>query len=392
MSNYDLRQYPTETINMFKIVAFYIVDRHYNYIYKFAIQKQSETNKSITDEYKASVALNLRAFKINDNHYTRTLKGMNSTYQTFTKFDSINLANFIDKFLLSFIPMEYFEMLTDKQKNDFMISILVNIFTKFARVLMEFSMLKNVIDDHQNKEHFKTLTRHAIDIQIEEREITSKKLLDSITSDSETVPIVVVEKMRESIKTLAREKIQAINEIKRQKQINKKLLMLIRKIQLEVQKNKERSVFRIETEPIEIEPVVDSDAPIPIKDIVTDSGYVPDNEEVFETEDIFGKDDDTNNTNNTNTINDNDTNNIDNNTDNTNTIDDNTNTIDNNTNTIDNNTNTINDNDGNLNNHEDLSHLIMNPDVEKPEPEIITAPTINMEDVLNDLDDYDNEN
>ena len=204
-------KYSAKTISIYEIIGTYFVDVYYNHLYISARDRykgQNNVTNSITDEYKNAIIAYVKGIKEDKNYYIKTIKGIHEWFKVNTRFSTIGLSDFIDKFLEEFIPKEHFENLNDKEKEFFLNKIVTDIVIEFSHNVISPDKLSMVIDDHKNSDNIAMWKHNIINIQIMEREKIFSLFMKKITERSEMVPIDLLERLKNEFGKLLKEKIE----------------------------------------------------------------------------------------------------------------------------------------------------------------------------------------
>ena len=176
----DRKNYNKKTISTFEIIAAYFVDVFYNHLYLNA--KKSHTlrpseNGSLTDAYKIAIVAYQDGLTRNKNHYDSTVKGVLDTYKIHTRFSTMTMDAFINEFLQQFIPDEHYRILSDQEKYAFVNDIIMFVVTSLSSNILQPSMMKMVIDNHDDDGNIRIWLDHIVDLQIYKREDIYHKFL-----------------------------------------------------------------------------------------------------------------------------------------------------------------------------------------------------------------------
>lgn len=183
----DRKKYPPTTIGVFQLVAAHMTDIFYNHLYAEAKKmKDSGRVGTVTDGYKSRVWAFIQSLDSNNKkdfkaaYYTAFLKGINRYFQTYTKFETLNLSDCIDKVVNEFIPVDFYSQLNKDKKRDVLYAVLIGCLKEYARKIIA-DHCGMIIDEHSEEGNVDTLRELAVDLLIIERHRMYKKFLVSAT-------------------------------------------------------------------------------------------------------------------------------------------------------------------------------------------------------------------
>jgi hypothetical protein len=104
------RNYNERALSIFELIGCYFVDIYYNHLYLTSKENNRLYGKSgsITDEYKNAVKAYLKGLQSNEKYYKKTVTGIHTFTQTYTRFTSITLVEFVNLILEQYLPQEHF--------------------------------------------------------------------------------------------------------------------------------------------------------------------------------------------------------------------------------------------------------------------------------------------
>ena len=207
----------------FEIIGSYFCDIYYNHLYLSAKSKKKNTDasntkphlsQSITDEYKQAVVAFGYAIKKDKNHYLKAITGMYRFYQTYSKYTTMTLNQFIDMLLGIFIPEDYINQLDSKQRDQLLVKIVISLIDNLCIFVTRPDILPLIIDNHGDSTNINMLQDHAVETLINERD----KMFSLFVSANVSPEQEIVTKLKSSLKDILKSKITLENENKTLKQ------------------------------------------------------------------------------------------------------------------------------------------------------------------------------
>mgnify|MGYP001596317729 FL=1 len=174
----------SKNITVFDTVGSYFVDIFYNHLYLCARSdvKKSEESLSTTDVYRKNVLSFMEGIAAIKNYKTVVNK-LHIFYQRNSFY--MSLSDFQDKFLTQFIPLEYYEDFSEAHKDNAFFNIITKSVKEFGVKIIQYH-LKNIIEDHLNRENVKILQDTLVDIFCIQRDLYYSQFAKAITNASDT--------------------------------------------------------------------------------------------------------------------------------------------------------------------------------------------------------------
>jgi hypothetical protein len=225
----DHRHYDKKIISTFNVIGCYFVDVYYNHLYLNAKDKvnMGASKKSLTDEYKNCVVLYTTALCKEDKYYKKTLTGIHEYYQMHTRYSNITLRDFINEFIQQFVPIEYYSIMTETDKNTILTKIITDIVKQFSKEVLKIDSLRRIIDQHSNEINPDILINKIVEIQTVIREnIFHEFVYNNSKDDADTINRDVVDKilnerniLANQVKLILKEKCKVVSELDKAKKI-----------------------------------------------------------------------------------------------------------------------------------------------------------------------------
>lgn len=271
----NIKNYDPAVISTFDIIGCYFVDIFYNHLYLSAesIRKKatfannandkSKQPRSLTDEYKSAVNAYMVGVTKDEKYYKKTITGLQTFYQTYTKYNTIGLNAFIDRIINTFLPEEYAGSLGNEEKEFFLNEIISSIIKEFCIRAVDIDHLRQIIDYHDNEENTRFWVNEFVTLQIAEREKIfqkfTRKLAGHPAEHYEKVDAAVAQKIADERDRIWRElesKIMELTELKAKYEESRRLAAKMHNIirGLEAQVAEMRAVREQTREPVR-EPV-----------------------------------------------------------------------------------------------------------------------------------------
>jgi len=212
------KDYDPAVLSTFDVIGCYFVDIFYNHLYLSANSIRKETSfaassgaaganssannmreRSLTDEYKSAVHAYMLGVTRDEKYYKKTITGLQTFYQTYTKYNTIGLNAFIDRVINTFLPEEYANSLNNGEKEFFLNDIISSVVKEFCSRAVDITHLKQIIDSHDNEYNTRAWVDELIDLQITEREKIfekfTRKLAGGRAEQYEKIDVSVAQKI-----------------------------------------------------------------------------------------------------------------------------------------------------------------------------------------------------
>ncbi|QKE50265.1 hypothetical protein F-VV10_0145 [Faustovirus] len=230
--------YDPKILSVFEIIGCYFVDTFYNSLFLKAREKtQLEGARSITDAYKSNIINYLRGVKDNAELYRHVVKQLCDYFRSATRYSTITFGEFEDKTVRCFIPQEYFNDLTERDKDSLLNVIILRIIEDFSIKVIKQEFLKMIIDDHSNRGNIDVLKNIITDIMILIREsyfeMFMKKIVDNGNKDRDKVDVELVRKANKALAEEIKMRVKLENEVISAKNVISGLLMKLKTLESE---------------------------------------------------------------------------------------------------------------------------------------------------------------
>jgi hypothetical protein len=231
--------YDPKILSVFEIIGCYFVDTFYNSLFLKAREKaQIDGARSITDAYKSNIINYLRGVKNDTNLYKHVVKQLCEYFSSATRYSTITFGEFEDKTVRCFIPHEYFNDLTERDKDSILNVIVLRIVEDFSIKVIKQEYLKMIIDDHSNRGNIEVLKNVIIDIMVLIRESYferfMKKIVDNGRSDRDKVDVELVHKANKALVEELKTRVKLESEINSAKNVISGLLTKLKTYELEL--------------------------------------------------------------------------------------------------------------------------------------------------------------
>lgn len=211
----DRKNYDAKVIGVFENIGTFFVDTFYNSLYLKARDKvKAGHSSSITEAYKANVVNYMRGISARNDLYMRTVKELYKYYRESSGFTAVTFSEFENRILEQFIPKEYYNLFTEKQKDKTLHEIIVKSVNEFGEIVLTMNVLRNVIDDHMNTFNVQSLQDKLIDIFILQREDYYSKFVKEISNHNcdNRVSKDIVDKLKEAFVNEKKLRLDAISD------------------------------------------------------------------------------------------------------------------------------------------------------------------------------------
>ncbi len=163
-----------QVLSLLDIIGSAIVDNFYNHLYDKAIALKEKTNKSITECYRVVVISYIK-----DHQSPQFFKKLIESIQFYTKitlmYDNISYVECISMYSKLFIPDQYFQSMTENQKNNIIFMVLKSSIDIFTQNILS-SYINLIIDEH-NSDNAVFLQNLFLEILLEQRSQSYDKFI-----------------------------------------------------------------------------------------------------------------------------------------------------------------------------------------------------------------------
>jgi hypothetical protein len=232
----DRRSYNPKAIAIFDIMGSYFVDVFYNHHYLIARENvKAGKQNNITDAYRSNVMSYMYGIKTRVDLYKTVVGQLHKFYQSASGFGAITLSDLENKILSQFIPPEYYRDFSDQMKGNTMREIIIRSVQEFGAITVSYDMLRNIIDDHMNSAHVRTLQDQMVDIYIIIREDYYSRFTQAILSGgNDKVSKGVLEKLKVAYTAEKKKKCELASDKERAVSIIQGLMKRITELEAEV--------------------------------------------------------------------------------------------------------------------------------------------------------------
>lgn len=209
MSNriFDRSNYSKKTLDTYEVISAYYVDMYYNHIYLEAKKMRTEKSvSSITDGYKHI----LNIFLQDIDTPKRYKKNLLALYQFFLDngFTGLSFSACLEKIIHEFVPVNYYESLTNTQKNS-IIRLVLNQANKAFIEKIAKQYMSSIIDNHMDEDNIRVLQDEFIDLLLIEREGMYQRFISVKAKPNQKnghINTAIVDTLRNELKVLYKEK------------------------------------------------------------------------------------------------------------------------------------------------------------------------------------------
>ena len=182
----------------------YFVNTYYTDIYNSS--KAHNMTSSLTDSYRDRISSYIKAIKSIESSFRRLCSDLHRFVTRSSRFQTLMYGEFVDRLVQDFTPSEYYQVLTKVQKDEMFSSIINDIASTLGSYCVSPSMLKKIIDDHSNKiVNQEIIYRECLSIMKHKRESLLHSFVKNISQAKDTVPVAVVDELRDTIEILNKE-------------------------------------------------------------------------------------------------------------------------------------------------------------------------------------------
>ena len=224
-----ISKYNPDILSIFEIIGSYFVNQFYTSLHVAAKHKFINADKDkrgLTDIYKSLIVSYMSGITSDRRYYAKTCLGLQRYFQDHTKYKTISLHEFIDKIVSKILPPEYFENLSENEKEFFLYNFIMNIVKDFGIEVLRVKNLKMAVDS-RSKRNADIWKEIIVNIQILKREEVFSKFVKKVTNKSDMIPSHLVDSLKANFTDVLKEKCLFESNFK-------KSLMVIKKISSEL--------------------------------------------------------------------------------------------------------------------------------------------------------------
>lgn len=217
----QLQLHDRRMISILEIIGSYFVDIIFNHVYTSARTNQSG-GSSLTDEYIRFATAYMTGVKSDKKCYGDTVRGLHKYLAGTTSYTTISFSAFVDLIVKNYIPEEYFREFTSPDKDEILSSILCDLVSNLISGATEHSMLRRIIDEHDQAPAvtIRMLQDIAIQSLLAKRSELLNKFLRKKGQAREHVPMDVVEPMKRALRQLVKEKAEIASQLREAEEAN----------------------------------------------------------------------------------------------------------------------------------------------------------------------------
>lgn len=165
-------------------------------------------NSSITDEYRQNASAYMIGVKSDAQCYHTVVQNLHQYFVNHTRLTTMTFSDFVDKVVSCFVPASYYMQMTAEEKDEILSSVICELVSGLVVFCTSADMLRRVIDARETETAvtIRMMQEKAVAIQEQKRDAIHNDFLRQLGQPRETVPALMVEKMKKALKQLAREK------------------------------------------------------------------------------------------------------------------------------------------------------------------------------------------
>jgi hypothetical protein len=219
--------YNKRALSTFEIIGSFVVDLYYNHFYQEAKRLHTEgRSASITDGYKHAIKAYIRSLGKPES-YRKTIVGIHKYYYTTTRFTTISFSDCIDDITKHFVPDEFFEATSNKQRDNILRTVLTNSIKQFSSDVLCSNILDTLIDNHSDTFIVRNMQDKMVQALMFEREKMFQRIFNVQNKPSGGGGFDVIMKMKaEMIKLVKKNHLMATKYDK----LKEKTLELLNKL------------------------------------------------------------------------------------------------------------------------------------------------------------------
>ncbi len=222
----------SKVVSIFEIIGSFVVDTFFNHVYTNA-KNNVGTNSTLVDEYIKRIQLYVLGIKDNKKYYEKVVNGMLKYFTQTTKYVSLTYPEFVDKIVITCIPVEYFRQLTNQDKDEIFASIITDLISSLATFVTRPEILRKIVDEHDKSSlaTIRLLQDNSVNILTTKRISLINKFIKTSSQGRDNISTDAIDELRKINKKLC-EKIneyeEAIEEMNDREENYKKLISLLK--------------------------------------------------------------------------------------------------------------------------------------------------------------------
>ncbi len=196
----NLANYDRTFVSTAEIIAAFFTNVFVNKLYVIALGEfRNDKHKSITDAFKRVASNYAQGASRNYKHYKSVINLLHAYYQDKTRYHAIVFSDFEDNILRQFIPEEYFDDFTSKEKDKTLYDIIIKVIHNTYMELLKPDMLAGIIDDRRDNTYALILKDKIISLLALQHEEYYAKFATKISEKSCTVSLEVAQKLKAAL-------------------------------------------------------------------------------------------------------------------------------------------------------------------------------------------------
>jgi len=214
MSSRKINVYNPNILSIYEIIGSYFVNQFYTTIFVTAKKKFNCDNKKsndLTDMYKSLILTYLSGILKTQKYYSKVCLELLRFFQDNTKYKVLSLNDFINKIVMTLLPDEFYNTMTDNEKAFFLHKFIIEVIQDFTKYIVKSEHLSMAIDN-RSEMNAKIWKEQIVQIQLMNREkiylhfIEKQANLPNSNDSTDMVPIATVHHLRNTLTTILREK------------------------------------------------------------------------------------------------------------------------------------------------------------------------------------------
>lgn len=185
---------------IFHMIGCFFTDRYYYKLYNSA--KRNSDNNSVTEGYRANLKEFCSCIRSIDKCYRRLVYDLYTYSKRSPTMSNSTYSEFVDKIVVHLVPDEYFENLSQNDKDGFLCKFITETTINLANFTIRVDILRKVIDqrDAQNKTiTTKMIYEECMNILQTQKDIIIHSFICQINEPEEMVSIEILNSVRAEV-------------------------------------------------------------------------------------------------------------------------------------------------------------------------------------------------